>query len=570
MNISLNVRRETIDILLDTEDGLSPSEIQKTLRNAGIPFSTVSSKGQWTSTSHHIQQLAKALERFLPVWDGRALERLTRIQEDNRLREAVETTSTSLHHRLESAATLGLRPFDEQWEAAVLMSAPEVRRFALFWKPGSGKTGAMITAAHELLSRGVVKGVLVVAERPLAIKTPWLAELAQWLPGSLVENGVSAVSGPKQRRLATYQSNPRWLVVHYDQLASDQYPIRLWAQRNEAVERPIVIFDESDLIKNFAAQRSRAAMTIRQECGRCWIASGTPAPNSPSDYEHQLSVLSGYPVGLSLAGDRTQDALVVVHELERGFHYLQRENPRKMPEVATPVYVDLSSPQRYEYDQLAREFLSELEQIDDRTYANELGHVMSRRLRLLRLCSDPGHRTLPSPVFDAPAKWLKLDGLLETILHDSSEKVVIWTRFRDTASRLYYRYKDSYGASLMIGGGEGLPSDLARPQCRLLVATIQIGASSIDLTAARNAIYESLDDVSRNFTQSMARINRTGQNRDCKYWFLVARHTIEENLFESTMAKMQVSDEVLQEIGRPGRAQMVELLKRTLGISPST
>ena len=68
----------------------------------------------------------------------------------------------------------------------------------------------------------------------------------------------------------------------------------------------------------------------------------------------------------------------------------------------------------------------------------------------------------------------------------------------------------------------------------------------------------------------MARINRTGQTRDCRYWFLVAKNTIEEDLFENTMAKMQVSEEVLEEIGRPGRAQMIELLKRTLGMPPST
>ena len=311
-------------------------------------------------------------------------------------------------------------------------------------------------------------------------------------------------------------------------------------------------------------------MAIRQDCGRCWIASGTPAPNSPSDYEHQLTVLSGYPVGLVLTGDRTQDALVVVHELEKGFHYLQRENPRRMPEVATPVYVDLSPPQRYEYDQLAGKFLSELEMMDDRTYANKLGHVMSRRMSLLRLCSDPGHRSLPSPVFDPPAKWTQLDGLLETILSDPNAKAVVWTRFRDTAFMLHDRYRNPYGAALMIGGGEGSPADLTQPECRLLVATIQVGASSIDLTAASNAIYESLDDVSRNFTQSMARINRTGQTRDCKYWFLVARDTIEEDLFENTMAKMQVSEDVLEEIGKPGRAQMIELLRRTLSMAPST
>ena len=565
----LNSKRETIDVRLEPDDGLSPRIIQRVLRKAGVRYSAVTSTGRWEIQSQYIDRLSKALDQFSPLWDVRALERLTHIREDNRLKEVVEGQAARLHHRLESAGTLGLEPFEEQREAAMLMSAPEVRRFALFWKPGSGKTGAMIAAAHELLSRGVVKGVLVVAERPLAMKTPWAAELDRWLPDGQVENKVAMVTGTRQQRLVTYQSNPTWVIVHYGNLNTDQYAITSWAQRNEGIERPIIIFDESDLIKNSATQRSRAAMAIREQCGRCWIASGTPAPNSPSDYEHQLSVLSGYPVDLPLTGDRAQDALVVVHELEKGVHYLQRENSRKMPEVATPVHVDLSPPQRYEYDQLAREFLSELEEMDDRTYARGFGHVMSRRMRLLRLCSDPGHRSLPSPVFDTPAKWSKLDELLASILNDPDEKVVVWTRFRDTALMLRDRYEEPYGAALMIGGGEGSPTDLTQPECRVLVATIQVGASSIDLTAASNAIYESLDDASRNFTQSMARINRTGQTRDCRYWFLVAKDTIEEDSFENTMAKMQVSEEVLEEIGRPGRAQMIEILKRSLGMPSS-
>ena len=568
MKVSLNVMREIVNVLLEPGDSPSPKVVQQALRKAGVQFSTVSSKGQWELPSRHVKQLAGALDQFSPLWDDRALERLTHLQEDERLRQIADGQASRLSHRLNSAVNLRMTPYDEQWEAAELMSAPEVRRFALFWKPGSGKTGAMITAAHELLSRGVVKGVLVVAERPLAMRTPWVAELERWLPGTQAENKVAVVTGTRRQRLATYESNPTWVIVHYGNLDADQYQIRSWAQRIEGVERPVVVFDESDLIKNPVAQRSRAAMAVRQECGRCWIASGTPAPNSPSDYENQLSVLSGYPVGLSLTGDRNQDSLVVVHELEKGFYYLQRENPRKMPEVATPVQVVLSPPQRYEYDQLARDFLSELEGMDDQTYARQIAHVMSRRMRLLRLCSDPGHGSLPSPVFDTPAKWVELDELLQTVLSDSDEKAVVWTRFRDTALMLRDRYKKPYGAALMIGG-EGSPADLTQPDCRLLVATIQVGASSIDLTAARNAIYESLDDVSRNFTQSMARINRTGQTRDCRYWFLTAKDTVEEDLFENTMAKMQVSEEVLEKIGRPGRSQMIELLKRTLDVSPS-
>ena len=138
MKVSLNVRRETIEVRLEPEDGLTPRKMQMVLRNARIQFSTVSAKGHWEVGSQHTQQLAAALEQFSPLWDARALERLTHIREDNRLKEVVDGQSSRFHHSLESAAKLGLKPYEEQWEAAELMSAPEVRRFALFWKPGSG------------------------------------------------------------------------------------------------------------------------------------------------------------------------------------------------------------------------------------------------------------------------------------------------------------------------------------------------------------------------------------------------------------------------------------------------
>ena len=567
MIIDLNIRRETVDVRLEPSDGQSLHEVQRTLRTARIPFTTVRTDGRWEISSEHIMQVGAALELFELNWTTQADSRLALVREDNRIRQELVGQPSTLSDTLDSATTLGIKPYEEQLEAARLMSAPTVRRFALFWKPGSGKTGAMITAAHDLLSKQVISGVLVVAERPMAMQTPWVEELERWLPRYNRSGVVGVASGTKRDRLRVYLSDPQWLIIHYSILARDRYAITSWADRNEMMERPVVIFDESDLIKNSGAQRSRAAMRIRQSCGRCWIASGTPAPNSPSDYEHQLSVLSGYPVDLGLTGDRMQDSIVVVHELEQGVHYLQLDNPRRMPEVLTPLRVTLSSPQRDEYNSLAEDLVYELENIDDETYAERITHVMARRLRLLRLCSDPGHDSLPSPVFDMPAKWLQVDNLLETITNDPGEKAVIWTRFRDTAISLFERYRDRYGAALMIGGGEGTPDDLLRPECRVLVATIQVGASSISLTSARNAIYESLDDISRNLTQSMARINRIGQTKDCRYWFLITQDTIEEDLFENTMAKMQLSEDVLTEIGRPGRAQLIEMLKRTLGMS---
>ena len=567
MQINLNPVREELEVRLDSTDRVTPKVVQRLMRESSIEFRTRDPKGRWTVSSQFIQGLERSLSAFDAVWDPRSDERLRNIRQDRLANDIADGLFVDSKPELLWADELGLDLYPEQREAAELMSAPMVRRFALFWEMGTGKTGAMIACGHELLSRGIVKSVMVVVERPIAINDPWMKELRSWLPHDKFVGRVVTATGSKRDRLRAYDVDTQWLIIPYDNLWRDEYAICRWAERNESVERPVVIFDESDYTKNADAKRSRGAMTVRRECGRCWISSGRPAPNSPSDYEHQLSLMVGYPVNLDLTGDRERDALVVIHALEKGVYYLQRENPRKMPEVTTPIYVTLSKPQRQEYDRIAGELISELETMDDVTYSRKFAHVMAKRAQLLRLCSDPGHESLPSPIFDDPAKWRLLDELLGEILLDPSEKAVIWTRYRATAVAIQQRYSSEYNAALMIGGGEGSPEDLAKPSCRVLVSTIQIGASSINLTSARNAIYESLDDVSRSFVQSMARINRTGQTKECRYWFLVAKDTVEEDLFDNTIAKMQVSGSVLDEIGKPGRALMIETLKRRLAIT---
>ncbi|MBA7480043.1 hypothetical protein ES707_15488 [subsurface metagenome] len=569
MQIDLRPGNDTLIIKLGENDNISAKNIQTILRDAGIGFTTLSAAGIWEVEASSVESIQEVFSRFNPTWSTEATSRLTRVRQVTEEQQDSESRSRLFKgHTLSSLQTLNRSPFPEQIEASTYMSAPSISRFALFWRPGSGKTGALLMAAHELLYRGIVRGVLIVAERPIAMKDPWQTEMNAWLSElSATRDRIAFVEGTRTDRLEIYLSDPTWLIVHYGLLWTDQFAIKHWAIRNEAEERPVVIFDESDLIKNSSALRSRAALTIRQECGRCWIASGTPAPHSPLDYEHQMSVLCGYPVELSLTGQREEDALVVIHELEKGVYYLQQDNPRKMPETIIPVKVNLSESHRRIYEQLIMQMIAYLRSIDDTAFQQERASIMAQRIKLLRFCSDPAHETLGYLNFEEPAKAMKLDMLLEEILSDPREKVVVWTRFRDTAIKLRERYRSRYGATLLIGGEEGDASQLNEPTCRMIVATIQMGASSISLTAARNAIYESLDDVSRNFIQSMARINRTGQTLDCRYWVLMCKDTLEEELFDRTLDKVKSSEDVLQEIGIPGRAQLIEQLRRGLTLS---
>ena len=149
MNIDLNFHRNVIEIRLDPEDEVAPKTIQQTLHSAAIEFKTLDWRGRWQIPARFVVNLAEAFEPFDPLWTPRALERLNLTRQDEVLNRIDSDMYSPRDHKLIHAAELKVQPFEEQSEAAQLMSAPSVRRFALFWKPGTGKTGAMITAGHE-------------------------------------------------------------------------------------------------------------------------------------------------------------------------------------------------------------------------------------------------------------------------------------------------------------------------------------------------------------------------------------------------------------------------------------
>lgn len=571
MIVDLNVVRETLTVQRIGTDQLLPGAIQRLLRQGGVSFKTLDASGTWLVPANQVIALADSLTLQAVAWTSRAVTRLEAARELALERRGDSPTTEYLaQHTLTTKNSLKRRPFIEQEEAATCMSAPGIRSFGLFWKPGTGKTGAIILGANELLARGTISGVLVVAERPQAVLDPWRRELRAWLPDQSGPEVAAFVNGDTRTRAKAYLDDPRWLVIHYGLLRIDAASLIAWAHRHSGIEPPVIIFDESDLIKNPEALRSKAALEVRRSCGRCWIASGMPAPQSPVDYQHQLTVLYGFPVDIGLSGSEKDDAEVVVHELDKGLHYLQRDNPRRMPEQLTIVRLPLTLNQREIYERLADDLANDVESMTDEFYSRHLTEIAARRQDLLRVCSDASDERLGEFDFSDGAKVQHIDQLLRQLLAAKDEKVVIWTRFRNTALKLWERYDRQYGAVLLIGGSDGSSGDLSRPDKRVLVATLQKGASSIDLTAARNAVYESLDDVARNFFQSKARINRTGQARECRYWVLVAENTVEEDVIERITQKTMRASDVLSQIGMPHRGGLVRRLRSTiLSLKPS-
>ena len=145
---------------------------------------------------------------------------------------------------------------------------------AILLQMGLGKSVITLTAMRELLSKGEVRQVLVIA--PLRVgRDTWPEEIRKW--DHLKDMSFSvAIGSPAERRAALMKDcdvtiinreNVPWLVEQ------SGVPFR-W---------DMVVIDELSSFKNWQAKRFRSLMKIRPYVKRIVGLTGTPSPNGYMD-----------------------------------------------------------------------------------------------------------------------------------------------------------------------------------------------------------------------------------------------------------------------------------------------
>ena len=135
---------------------------------------------------------------------------------------------------------------------------------------GLGKTVSVLTALADLKASGARPRALVIAPKRVA-ESVWCQEVEKW--AHLKGLRCSLISGtPVQRARAIRpdvdicivgRDNTKWLIGHLRQWPFDT-----------------LVIDEASSFKDPSSKRFKALKKIRQEFERCWLLSGTPAPNS--------------------------------------------------------------------------------------------------------------------------------------------------------------------------------------------------------------------------------------------------------------------------------------------------
>lgn len=198
-----------------------------------------------------------------------------------------------------------------------------------------------------------------------------------------------------------------------------------------------------------------------------------------------------------------------------------------------------------EYERLAEQI------VDEATAASSRAEVEAEITTLL-LLENQAQELLCN---GTDRKWDELSRLLRDRLRlldtsGRSRKLIIFTEHRDTLYYLLPRVRAALGSAdsaVAIHGGlsredrrraqESFSSD---PEIQVLIATDAAG-EGVNLQCASVMVNFDLPWNPNRLEQRFGRIHRIGQTESCHLWSLVARGTLEGEVFETLFAKLDIA-----------------------------
>jgi hypothetical protein len=148
----------------------------------------------------------------------------------------------------------------------------------LFLDPGMGKTAITLHVLADLMKRGVIRKILIVA--PIRVlELVWPKEIAQWG----VDLTHVALRGSPERRSQLLREDVDIHMINPDGIR--------WLAKSAHPEYDCIVIDESTCFANWTAIRTKAMRLLAIKAKKKIILTGTPAANSRKDLFSQVFML---------------------------------------------------------------------------------------------------------------------------------------------------------------------------------------------------------------------------------------------------------------------------------------
>jgi SNF2 family DNA or RNA helicase len=337
--------------------------------------------------------------------------------------------------------------------------------------------------------------------------------------------------------------------------------------------KTMLVIDESSRMKNPTSQTTKTILSLVGFFPCRVLLSGTPAPNSETEYWSQMRFLhptifeSSFYTFRSMffhlrRGNQTMPCWGYTNPdlLKKGWKYAITESSRKMLVSRMQPYVifkelkdcvdlpeqthimrrfDLCDEQQQSYDEMRDDMVAE---IQEQMIAANM--ALTKITKLRQITSGFMHDTGEGKSYDYRTNS-KLGELLELLEEIGDNQVIIWTWFQHEADIIARHI----GAGCAIVNGtvnEQQKQDniegFKNGRIKYLIANPLSIAHGLTLTNCHYAIYYSLSYSWEQLSQSLARIHRMSQKNPCIYYYLIANNTIDEVVYETLQNKGDAED----------------------------
>lgn len=488
--------------------------------------------GRWRFKNPALIQVIR--ERFpsLKIDSGIIVEVNEKVEKEVRVEELKRSTDSSL---LINGIKGKLYPYQKVGVEFFMNSGGKAM---LCDEPGVGKTAQVLA----YLAHTGKKRTLVVC--PASVKFSWEMEVKKWtkLKSQIIDGKTN---------MASIEHDTNVVIVNYDVLK------RLFNQLM-LIEWDCLVGDESHLIKNNTAQRTKAFKAIAKKVKSLILLTGTPVLSRPAELWNALTLMDPktwvnywdftrrYCDGHQSRWGWEAKGATNLEELQEKIsrYFLRRRKEDVLKDLPKKVFidfpVDMDDKTFKEYNTAEKEFSKYL-----RDYKNKKPWEITKVMGGEKLAKINALRQI--------AVWGKINSAKELVqsIIDSGQKVLVFSSFNAPLEFLKMEFPDAVmitGKTPVKDRGEIIKQFQGDPDTNIFLGGTTAAGVGITLTAASYVIFLDYSWNPADMEQALNRAHRPGATAErLTIYQMFSKGSIDEFMRKLLSGKQEIFDKLLGE-----------------------
>ncbi len=410
---------------------------------------------------------------------------------------------------------------------------------------GLGKTVQVIAALLKFKKEGLLKKSCNLVIVPTTLLTNWMKEIEKFAPSlkAVIYHGAG-------RTLET--KNLDLVITTYGMIRSDREKFK--KKRWHAV-----VIDEAQNIKNAGTDQTKSVKSLKAAVRIAM--SGTPVENRLSEYWSIMDFVNpGYLGPAKTFEQEFATPIGLYHNKEKAELFRKITAPfilRRLKTDKTIIsdlpdkiennhYCSLINEQAALYQNVLDRVMEDIEQVEG---IQRRGLVLKMITALKQICNHPDNYLKKGKADPSLSGKSKLLIELLAQIHDSGEKTLIFTQYKEMGDILVKMIGDRFGtAPLFLHGGilrkqrDSLVEEFQTHRNRwIFILSLKAGGTGLNLTAASHVIHHDLWWNPAVEAQATDRAYRIGQTKNVMVNRLLTMGTFEEKIDDMLKSKKELA-----------------------------